>query len=126
MQELAAAIHEDANKLEYKRIQSLLDKIALGGGAEKIAKQHERGKLSARERVVALLDPGTESREIGAFAGYGMYAEHGGCPSGGVIVVMGTVCGRTCLVVANDATVKAGAWFPITAKKNLRAQEIAL
>ncbi len=84
------------------------------------------GKLSARERVSSLLDPGTSSMEIGAFAGEGMYAEHGGCPAGGVVVVVGQVSGRTCVIVANDATVKAGAWFPITGKKNLRAQEIAM
>jgi 3-methylcrotonyl-CoA carboxylase beta subunit len=95
-------------------------------GRKKIDKQHEQGKLSARERVNLLLDPGTSSMEIGAFAGEGMYAEHGGCPAGGVVVVVGQVSGRTCVIVANDATVKAGAWFPITGKKNLRAQEIAM
>ena len=124
--DLTAAIHEDANKLNYARIEARLAKIRLGGGKDKIAKQHARSKLSARERIEALLDKGSSHREIGAFAGEGMYAEHGGCPAGGVVVVLGTVSGRTCLVVANDATVKAGAWFPITAKKNLRAQEIAL
>jgi len=96
------------------------------GDKKKIAKQHEQGKLTARERIAYLLDSDSPQIEIGAFAGWGMYPEHGGCPSGGVVVVMGYVAGRMCLVVANDATVKAGAWFPITGKKNLRAQEIAL
>ena len=126
MQDLNAAINEDANKLDVARINKLLARIRLGGGEAKIAKQHARGKLTARERIDALLDPDAPRREIGAFAGYGLYAEHGGCPAGGVVVVLGSVSGRTCVVVANDATVKAGAWFPITGKKNLRAQEIAL
>ena len=121
-----AAVNADANKLAYSRIRQRLGDIHLGGGKRKIEKQHARGKLTARERLVALLDEGTPHREIGAFAGYGMYAEHGGCPAGGVVVVVGQVSGRTCVVVANDATVKAGAWFPITGKKNLRAQEIAM
>jgi acetyl-CoA carboxylase carboxyltransferase component len=89
-------------------------------------KEHEKGKMNARERVDYLLDKDTERIEVGAFAGDGMYAEHGGCPAGGVVVVMGYVSKKLCLVVANDATVKAGAWFPITGKKNLRAQEIAM
>ena len=122
----AEAVNEDANKLAYSRIQQLLVPIRLGGGTAKIAKQHKRGKLTARERIGALLDADADYREFGAFAGYGMYASHGGCPAGGVVVVMGQVAGRTCVVVANDATVKAGAWFPITGKKNLRAQEIAM
>ena len=126
MPNLTAAVNEDANKLAWSRLQQLLVPIRLGGGTRKIEKQHARGKLTARERVAALLDEGAPSRELGAFAGYGMYAEHGGCPAAGVVVVMGKVRGRTCVVVANDATVKAGAWFPITAKKNLRAQEIAI
>lgn len=101
-------------------------KAYLGGGAAKIKQQHEQGKLTARERIAKLLDADTEQIEIGLFAGEGMYQEYGGCPSGGVVVVMGYVSGRLCVVVANDATVKAGAWFPMTAKKNLRAQEIAM
>ena len=103
-----------------------LEKIYLGGGKAKIAKEHERGKLTARERIDFLLDEGKDRIEIGAFAGDEMYKEHGGCPGAGVVVVMGYVKGRLCIVVANDATVKAGAWFPITGKKNLRAQEIAM
>lgn len=82
--------------------------------------------MTARERIEHLLDNGKPQIEIGAFAGFEMYAEHGGCPAGGVVVVVGYIAGRQCIVVANDATVKAGAWFPITGKKNLRAQEIAL
>ena len=97
-----------------------------GGGEVKIKKHHEKGKLTARERIDALLDKNTDHIEIGAFAGYEMYTEHGGCPAGGVVVVIGYVSGRLCVIVANDATVKAGAWFPITGKKNLRAQEIAM
>ena len=126
MQNLSASINEDANKLAASAIRHRVRAIEEGGGKQRIAKQHERGKMTARERVAALVDPGAESREVGVFAGYGMYAEHGGCPAGGVVVVVAPVCGRTCVIVANDATVKAGAWFPITGKKNLRAQEIAM
>jgi 3-methylcrotonyl-CoA carboxylase beta subunit len=103
-----------------------LAKVYLGGGAKAAAKQKEKGKMLARERVEYLLDKDKPHLEIGAFVGQDMYAEHGGCPSGGVVVVMGYVSGKQCIVVANDATVKAGAWFPITAKKNLRAQEISI
>src|SRR5690606_19847828 len=101
-------------------------KVRLGGGKERLEKQHEQGKLTARERIEYLLDPQKPSIEIGAFAGYEMYEDHGGAPSGGVVVKIGYVKGKQCIVVANDATVKAGAWFPITAKKNLRAQEISI
>ena len=97
-----------------------------GGGAERIARQHEAGKLTARERITTLIDKDSKYIEIGAFVGYDMYKEYGGCPAGGTIVVIGYVCSKQCIIVANDATVKAGAWFPITAKKNLRAQEIAM
>jgi 3-methylcrotonyl-CoA carboxylase beta subunit len=122
----------DFNKNEDKMAQLVsamnkqLDKVHLGGGKKKIDKEHAKGKMTARERVSYLLDSGTESIEIGAFAGDGMYEEYGGCPGAGVVVVIGYVSGRQCIVVANDATVKAGAWFPITGKKNLRAQEIAM
>ncbi|MGM9507657.1 acyl-CoA carboxylase subunit beta [Larkinella sp. GY13] len=98
----------------------------LGGGPKKIEDQHRKGKLTARERIAYLIDPDSSFIEIGLFVGDGMYADHGGCPSGGVVVGLGYVSGRQCVIVANDATVKAGAWFPITAKKNLRAQEIAM
>ena len=118
--------NEDKMMQLVSQLQRKLDKIYLGGGEAKIAKEHERGKLTARERVDFLLDKDAQRIEIGAFAGDEMYKEHGGCPGAGVVVVMGYVKGRLCIVVANDATVKAGAWFPITGKKNLRAQEIAM
>ncbi|MDZ4701638.1 MAG: carboxyl transferase domain-containing protein [Rhodothermales bacterium] len=102
------------------------DEVKPGGGAQRIAREHERGKMTARERIAALLDDENDFTELGLFAGYGMYADEGGCPSGGTVMGLGKISGKLCLVVANDATVKAGAWFPITAKKNLRAQEIAL
>ena len=118
--------NEDFNKLAISELRKRLKKVKEGGGAKNLEKLHAQGKLSARERIDYLLDKNTPSIEIGAFAGDGMYAEHGGCPSAGVIVVIGYVSGKQCIIVANDATVKAGAWFPITAKKNLRAQEIAI
>ena len=118
--------NEDKMRLKIRALEQELAKIYLGGGKAKIEKQHLNGKLTARERIDLLLDPNTNRVEIGALAGYGMYKEHGGCPSGGVVIVIGYVKGRQCIVVANDATVKAGAWFPITGKKNLRAQEIAM
>ena len=112
-------------QLTYQ-LRKKLDKVALGGGEKRMAAQHAKGKLTARERIAYLLDQGAPQVEIGAFAGEGMYQSEGGCPSGGVVVVLGYVQGRQVVVVANDATVKAGAWFPITAKKNLRAQEISI
>ena len=118
--------NEDHNKLLASELLKRLQKVALGGGKAAIEKQHAKGKLTARERIDYLLDKNRETIEIGAFAGDQMYAEHGGCPSGGVVVKLGYIKKRLCIVVANDATVKAGAWFPITAKKNLRAQEIAI
>ena len=118
--------NEDNMRLLISAMEKRLEKIYLGGGKARIEKQHEQGKLSARERVEYLLDKDAPFVELGAFAGDDMYKEHGGCPAGGVVVVIGYVSGRQCIVVANDATVKAGAWFPITGKKNLRAQEIAM
>ncbi len=118
--------NEDHNKLLVSTLKQKLAKIKLGGGEKRIEKHHAKGKMTARERIDFLLDDKEKSIEIGAFAGDGMYEEHGGCPSGGVVVKMGYVSGKQCIVVANDATVKAGAWFPITGKKNLRAQEIAI
>ncbi|TYB76486.1 acyl-CoA carboxylase subunit beta [Bizionia myxarmorum] len=118
--------NEDHNKLLVSELKKRLAHVKLGGGKKSIENQHEKGKLTARERVDYLLDSKKPSIEIGAFAGEDMYEEQGGCPSGGVVVKMGYVKGKQCLVVANDATVKAGAWFPITAKKNLRAQEISI
>ncbi len=118
--------NEDKMSLMVVDLHKRLSKIMEGGGKARQDKEREKGKMTARERIAYLLDEGRDQIEIGAFAGDGMYAEHGGCPSAGVVVVMGFVKGKQCLVVANDATVKAGAWFPITGKKNLRAQEIAL
>ena len=118
--------NEDQNKLLLSDLRKRFVKVKLGGGTAKIKKQHAKGKMTARERIDYLLDPKSKALEIGAFAGEGMYAKHGGCPSAGVVVKIGHVSGRLCVIVANDATVKAGAWFPITAKKNLRAQEIAI
>jgi acetyl-CoA carboxylase carboxyltransferase component len=118
--------NDDEMRLKIATLERELAKIYEGGGKKRIEKLHEQGKLTARERIDLLLDPNTKRFEVGAFAGYGMYEDHGGCPSGGVVVVIGYVSGKQCIVVANDATVKAGAWFPITGKKNLRAQEIAI
>ncbi len=118
--------NEDHNKLLLSDLKHRFAKVKLGGGEKRIEKLHSEGKMTARERIDYLLDPKTKCIEIGGFVGEGMYAEHGGCPSGGVVVKIGYIHGKQCIVVANDATVKAGAWFPITAKKNLRAQEIAM
>ena len=118
--------NEDYNKLLVSDLRKRFVKVKLGGGQKRIDKHHEKGKMTARERIDYLLDPKAKSIEIGAFAGENMYAEHGGCPSGGVVIKIGYIKGKQCIVVANDATVKAGAWFPITGKKNLRAQEIAI
>ncbi len=118
--------NEDAMRLLVSEMKQKWDRVSIGGGLKKLEQLKEKNKLSARERINLLLDPGKPYLEIGAFAGDGMYAEHGGCPSGGVVVVVGYIQKRLCVVVANDATVKAGAWFPITGKKNLRAQEIAM
>jgi acetyl-CoA carboxylase carboxyltransferase component len=118
--------NEDAMLSMVADFNRRLNKIYLGGGNDRIVKLHEEGKLTARERIDCLIDTGSVFFEIGAFAGHGMYEEHGGCPSGGVITGLGMVKGRMVMIVANDATVKAGAWFPITGKKNLRAQEIAM
>ncbi|MBO3116838.1 acyl-CoA carboxylase subunit beta [Winogradskyella sp. DF17] len=118
--------NEDHNKLLVSDLKHRLAKIKLGGGTKSIEKHHSKGKMTARERIDYLLDAKAKSIEIGAFAGDGMYEEYGGCPSGGVVIKIGYIKGKQCIVVANDATVKAGAWFPITGKKNLRAQEIAI
>lgn len=118
--------NDDFNKLALSELRKRLKKVKEGGGAKNLEKLHAQGKLSARERIDYLLDKEAPYIEIGAFAGDGMYPEHGGCPAAGVVVVIGYVEGQQCVVVANDPTVKAGAWFPITAKKNLRAQEISI
>ncbi|MGY6744290.1 MAG: acyl-CoA carboxylase subunit beta [Cecembia sp.] len=118
--------NEDQNKQLLFQLQKKLETVKLGGGKARIAKEHEKGKLTARERINYLIDTDSEFLEIGALAADGMYQEEGGCPSAGVVTGIGYVSGRMCMIVANDATVKAGAWFPMTAKKNLRAQEIAM
>ena len=118
--------NEDFNKLLISDLHKRFAKVKLGGGKERIKKHIAKGKMTARERIDYLFDKKAKSIEIGAFAGDNMYKEHGGCPSGGVVVKIGYIKGKQCIVVANDATVKAGAWFPITGKKNLRAQEISI
>ncbi|UEG49747.1 acyl-CoA carboxylase subunit beta [Ferruginibacter lapsinanis] len=118
--------NEDAMKLACSQIRKRLEKIYEGGGKEAIEKQKKRNKLTARERITYLCDNNTPFVEIGAFAGFEMYSEHGGCPGAGTVSGIGYVSGRQCVIIANDQTVKAGAWFPITGKKNLRMQEIAM
>ena len=118
--------NEDFNKLLVTDLRKRFARVKLGGGEDRIKKHHEKGKMTARERIDYLLDTKANSLEIGAFAGDEMYKDHGGCPSGGVVVKIGYIKGKQCIVVANDATVKAGAWFPITGKKNFRAQEISI
>ena len=118
--------NEDAMRQSLSQMRTRLDTIALGGGKKAIEKQREKNKLTARERIRYLLDKDSPFIEIGAFAGDGMYAEEGGCPAGGTVAGIGYVSNRQCIILANDQTVKAGAWFPITGKKNLRMQEIAM
>src|SRR6187431_3014498 len=119
-------INEDAMKTAYSQVRQRLETIYEGGGKKAVEKQRERNKLTARERIAYLCDADTPFIEIGAFAGYEMYADYGGCPAGGTVSGVGYIGGRQCVIVANDQTVKAGAWFPITGKKNLRMQEIAM
>ncbi len=118
--------NEDALKLLISRMEQKLERIHLGGGKAKLEKQRAEGKMTARERIDYLLDKDRDRIEIGAFAAHDMYEEHGGCPAAGVVIEIGYVRGRQCILVANDASVKAGAWFPMSGKKNLRAQEIAM
>ncbi len=118
--------NEDEQKLAWSAVKQQLEKIYEGGGLKSQAKQKEKNKLVARERIAYLCDADKPFIEIGAFAGFGMYEEHGGCPAGGTVSGIGYVSGRQCVIIANDQTVKAGAWFPITGKKNLRMQEIAM
>src|SRR3954470_24875745 len=118
--------NEDAMNMAISNLNQRYEKIKWGGGSAAIARQHEKNKMPPRERIQYLIDKGSVFSEIGAFAGYGMYGEYGGCPAGGTVAGLGYVSGRQCVIVANDQTVKAGAWFPITGKKNLRLQEIAL
>ena len=125
-QDMEFNLNEDKMMQLVSKMNKKLEGIYLGGGKKKLEKHRAKGKMTARERLEYLFDDQDECVEIGAFAGEGMYEEYGGCPSGGVVIKMGKVSGHLCIVVANDATVKAGAWFPITGKKNLRAQEIAM
>ena len=125
-EELEFNKNEDSLKMLISDMEQKLNIVYQGGGKKRIEKHHASGKMTARERIEALVDPDSETLEIGAFVGEGMYEEHGGCPAGGVVIKIGYVSKRQCIIVANDATVKAGAWFPITGKKNLRAQEIAM
>lgn len=123
---LTAEKNFDHNKMLLSDLQQLFTSIKQGGGKKRLDKIKSLGKMAARERVAFLMDPDASFFEIGGFAGHGMYPEAGGCPSGGVICGIGSIAGRLSVIVANDASVKAGAWFPITGKKNLRAQEIAM
>ena len=123
---LEEEINKDALKMAWAELQQRIRKIKLGGGKARLKKLNEQGKLSARERVIQLVDNPDEVFEVGVLAGEKMYEEHGGCPAAGVVVVIAHVSKKRCVIVANDPTVKAGAWFPMTAKKNLRAQEIAM
>jgi len=118
--------NKDALKMAWAQLQSRIRKIKLGGGKERLAKLKDQGKLSARERINQLVDDPKNTYEVGVLAAENMYDQYGGCPAAGVIVMIGSVSGKQCVIVANDPTVKAGAWFPLTAKKNLRAQEIAM
>ena len=118
--------NEDHNKLLWSAVDKKLAQIKLGGGKKQLQKLRDQGKMTARERIANLVDPKSKMIEIGAFAAHGMYEEYGGAPAAGVVVVLGYIHKRLCVIVANDASVKAGAWFPMAGKKNLRAQEIAL
>lgn len=118
--------NKDALKMAWAALEARVRKIKLGGGKERLKKLEAKGKLSARQRINLLVDDAEDVLEIGVLAAENMYKEYGGCPSAGVVVVLGKIQGKYCIIVANDATVKAGAWFPMTAKKNLRAQEIAM
>ena len=118
--------NEDAMRLTISQMRQRHAQISLGGGKKAIEKAKEKGKLSPRERIDYLIDADTEFQEIGAFTAYEMYQEHGGCPAGGTVGGLGFVSGKLCMIIANDNTVKAGAWFPLTGKKNLRLQEIAM
>ncbi len=118
--------NDDAMRLAISQLKQRHAQVSLGGGKKAIEKAKERGKMSPRERIQYLIDKNSEFMELGSFAGWEMYEEHGGCPAGGTVSGIGIVSGRQCMIVANDNTVKAGAWFPITGKKNLRMQEIAM
>ena len=123
---LEKEINEDALKMAWANLQERIRKIKQGGGKSRLKRLSEQGKLSARERINKLVDNPDDVYEVGILAAEKMYVEYGGCPSAGVVVVIGHISKKRCVIVANDSTVKAGAWFPMTAKKNLRAQEIAM
>jgi len=125
-QDLAFNKNEDEMKLLVSQVRRKAEVIELGGGKKKIEKLHSKGKMTARERIEFLIDDDSEFFEYGLFAADGMYEEYGGCPAAGVVMGIGQVSGKRCVIVANDATVKAGAWFPMTGKKNLRAQDLAM
>ncbi|MEI2822291.1 MAG: carboxyl transferase domain-containing protein [Chitinophagaceae bacterium] len=118
--------NEDLLKLSLSDMSRKIEKIYEGGGKKAIEKQHAQSKWTARERIEFLIDKNAPFIELGAFAGYEMYEEQGGCPAGGTVAGLGYISGKQCVIVANDQTVKAGAWFPVTGKKNLRLQEIAM
>ena len=124
--DLSFEANADANKQTYRMIDGICQSVMLGGGKKSIERHKAKGKLTARERIALLIDEGTSLLEVGLLTAHGMYQDEGGCPSAGVVTGIGIICGRECMIVANDATVKAGAWFPMTAKKNMRAQEIAM
>lgn len=124
--DLAYESNADANRQTLRIIEGVSDAVRKGGGAKSIERHKAKGKLTARERIASLVDQGSSFLEVGLLTAHGMYEEEGGCPSAGVVSGIGMIHGRECMIVANDATVKAGAWFPMTAKKNMRAQEIAL
>lgn len=118
--------NEDAMRLSVSAMRQRHAQVSLGGGKKAIDKAKEKGKMSPRERIEYLIDKDSTFNEIGSFAGWEMYEKEGGCPSGGTVGGIGYVAGRQCMIIANDNTVKAGAWFPISGKKNLRLQEIAM
>ncbi len=124
--DLTFEAHADANRQRMRVLDGIAERIRMGGGKKAIERHKVKGKLTARERIAMLTDEDTAFLEVGLFAAEGMYAEEGGAPSAGVVCGVGVISGRECVIVANDATVKAGAWFPMTAKKNMRAQEIAI
>jgi acetyl-CoA carboxylase carboxyltransferase component len=124
--DLTYEANADANRQRMRILDGVADRTRLGGGKKAIERHKAKGKLTARERIALLTDPDTPFLEVGLFTAEGMYEQEGGAPSAGVVTGVGIICGRECIIVANDATVKAGAWFPMTAKKNMRAQEIAI
>ncbi|PSL24549.1 acyl-CoA carboxylase subunit beta [Chitinophaga ginsengisoli] len=125
-QQLDMNRNEDAMRRSLSALKQRLSVVEQGGGKKNLEKVRQKGKLTPRERIAYLVDKDAPFLEIGAFAAYDMYPEHGGCPAAGTVGGVGYISGRQCMIVANDMTVKAGAWFPMTGKKNLRLQEIAM